>query len=217
MISPNSSPSPPTQVLPQHCSSRTQKGEPRKLVLSPRLSPLKPKLPKKSPNKKKIPRWSSDETRVFLQVYADWEKSLRTKGKKKTVWTNVHKQFLLSCKKAKITTERDIRQLQDKVRYLTTQYKRIKDNNRRTGCSREDWEFFDEMDEILVGRENINPSDFLDACEDTPISIQNQLNEIDTDPETENLEDQPVEKRPKRAAKTSVMSDAVNHGLLIYK
>ena len=72
---------------------------------------------------------------------------------------NMHKQFLLSCEKAKITTERDMRQLQDTVRYLTIQYKRIKDNNRRTGCSREDWVFFDEMDEILGGRENINPSD----------------------------------------------------------
>ena len=122
----------------------------------------------------------------------------------------MHKQFLLSCKKAKITTERDIRQLQDKVRDHTTQYKRIKETNRRTGCSREEWEFFDEIDEILGGRENINPSDTLDAYEDTPVGIQNQLNEIDTDPETENLEDQPVEKRPKRATKTSVMSDAVN-------
>ena len=77
-------------------------------------------------------------------------------------------------------------------------------------CPREDWEFFDEMNEILGGRENINPSDTLDACEDTPVGIQNQLNEIGTDPETENLEDQLVEKRPKRATKTSVMSDAVN-------
>ena len=96
------------------------------------------------------PRWSSDEIRVFLDVYANWESSLRTtKGKKKSVWAKIHRQYLLSCRKLKINTERDIRQLQDKLRYLLKEYTRVKDNNRSTGCNREDFEFLDEMDNIV--------------------------------------------------------------------
>ena len=63
---------------------------------------------------------------------------------------------------------------------------------------------------ILGGRENINPSDTLDACEDTPVSIQNQLNEIDTESKQKIWRISPSKKRPKCATKTSVMSDAVN-------
>ena len=145
------------------------------LSLSPSLSPAKRKKTLNSPSSKKVTRWSDDETVIFLEVYKKWEKKMRTKTKKKSIWELMHKQYMIKCTKSGIKSTRDIRQLQDRQRYLVREYKRVKDNNKASGRGREDFKFYDQVDEIIRQRESVNPTDTLDGRE----------NDSDPEPEPE--------------------------------
>ena len=76
-----------------------------KRKLTPNLPPLRPS---KTINKRKKSNWTDDETRMFLHVYAKWEKKLRTESKKKTVWLAIYKQYQLVCKQYNVQTSRNI-------------------------------------------------------------------------------------------------------------
>ena len=82
---------------------------------------------------------------------------------------------MIKCTKSGIKSTSDIRQLQDRQRYLVREYKRVKDNNKASGRGREDFKFYDQVDEIIGQRESVNPTDTLDGRE----------NDSDPEPEPE--------------------------------
>ena len=68
----------PSQTTPTSTSSRNENliKSPKSLKrkLTPNLSPLRPS---KTINKRKKSNWTDDETRMFLDVYAKWEKKFK--------------------------------------------------------------------------------------------------------------------------------------------
>ena len=154
------SPEPPAPNTPTHWRKRKLNNK-----LSPRLSPLNKSSKIINIGKRRKLNWTNDETKIFLAVYAKWEKKLRTHSKKNSVWDAILKQYYLLCKQYRVESSRTTPQLKDKARYLLAEFKKISDANKSTGKKRRDFKYYDGMMNILGDRECVVPTDFAESSD----------------------------------------------------
>lgn len=95
--------------------------------------------------------WSYEETRAFISLMIDENVTQLMDGKKMRTAQifNLIKQKMYNLKYSKT-----VAQLIAKYRRLKAKYNNCKQQNNKSGNSRKNFEFYDEMSELLYGRPN---------------------------------------------------------------
>ena len=66
-------------------------------------------------NVKKSTHWSKDETNILIEVYKEYEKSLRTKKIKKDIWIKIKQDNDMKCNQNEISSAKGISQIQERI------------------------------------------------------------------------------------------------------
>lgn len=135
-------------------------------------------------------RWSDVETKIFIDVFKQWEERLRTfQGKKRDIWARIQKHFVRACAKLGVETDKlDVRQTEDRYRYLVKEYTRMKENPLGGQLEKKPFRFYDEMDEIFTAsnRQDNSVADVLHISDDSEDGHGHENNENENIVVTEN-------------------------------
>ena len=164
-------------------------------------------------NRNRGSNWTDAETRYLLELWRD--NIPISKKRNSTVWDAIAKKLNSILKDQEIPSYRTGTQCKARIKYLQDEYKRVKDHNFRSGNTRESFECYDEIDEVLGSKPNITPKEVVErgfgkdanptAVGDSEASPESNIpadHESDADLEQEfekNLKGNP--KSPKKRSK----------------
>jgi len=97
-------------------------------------------------------QWNRKLIKIVLAKYLERLPKFRNpKIKKNRLWREMETEI-----KALGYTEIDAHSIDRKIRNMKSTYKRIKNNKKKTGRGREDWEFYNDVDEIFNTDKSVN-------------------------------------------------------------
>ena len=130
--------------------------------------------------------WSVEETRALLNLWGDDRVQRQLEGavRNKAVFETIQRAL------ANLGYQRTWIQCRVKVKNLIATYRKIKDNNNRSGQGRSDFLFFDLLDRILGTRPASRPTNILSSCPAPPTTTQPNPNPPAQDSEPAQEEDE---------------------------
>ncbi|KAL1492588.1 hypothetical protein ABEB36_010828 [Hypothenemus hampei] len=105
--------------------------------------------------------WNHTNTKIFISLYKLYKSKVGTSQLKnyKKLW-----ELLAHILNKKHNLNFTAGQVENRWRVLERNYKKVKDNNNKTGRGRKNFEFEQEMDEIFGKKRNINPKILLSSA-----------------------------------------------------
>lgn len=99
-------------------------------------------------------KWTYNVTLLFLDLYKEYRKKVGTLEIR-----NLKKMYEEIAKELRNKTKQNITasNCENRWKHLERTYKKITDNNKKTGRGRKDFEYADIMQEILGKKRSINP------------------------------------------------------------
>jgi hypothetical protein len=90
--------------------------------------------------------WSIQETRALLNLWGDGrvQAELGIAVRNKAIFERIQRDF------SRLGYDRTWQQCRVKIKNLTATYRKIKDNNNRSGRGRSDFPFYDDLDRVWV-------------------------------------------------------------------
>ncbi|XP_044744757.1 uncharacterized protein LOC123314578 [Coccinella septempunctata] len=113
-------------------------------------SPARVPIPEPTSIQENTKLWSHEATLMLIQLCGKYEKEFQN-SVKKYVWQKIAKE-LSQCFNQKF----EIQQCDTKFKGLKHTYKTIKKHNEESGNNRKEWKYFDQMNELLFSRPEIN-------------------------------------------------------------
>ena len=110
--------------------------------------------------------WSRDETNILLDCWGALYESLKSASVKhvkqrKTLWSQILKNFLSKCAELGLTTNKNLEQVKKRIKNLEYEYRQVRtkmastgeegEKKLQAGCS-----YYGELDEILGTRDAVN-------------------------------------------------------------
>jgi hypothetical protein len=96
--------------------------------------------------------WSQQQIKMLIALYAEHESSMEnTKIKKKNVWRKICDQM------KNIGYNVTQQQVRNKWANLLNSHKQIRDNRKKTGSNRKTFQYFEQIEQIVHKRHDINP------------------------------------------------------------
>ena len=113
-------------------------------------------------NRNRRSNWTDAETSYLLELWMD--NFPISKKRNSTVWDAIAKKLNSIFKDKGIPSYRTGTQCKARIKYLQDKYKRVKDHNSRSGNNRKSFEYYDEMDELVLGsKPNITPKEVVEC------------------------------------------------------
>ena len=107
--------------------------------------------------------WTDDETTKLLEVWGDDDIQRQLQGCKRN--RGIYEK--LSREMAAAGYKREAVPCREKIKKLKAEYKKVKDNNSKTGSARKTTKFFEKVDEILGHRPATRPAVVIDTSSTT--------------------------------------------------
>ena len=103
--------------------------------------------------------WSVQETRALLNLWGDTrtQSELAVAIRNKAIYQRIQRDFV------RLGYNRTWQQCRVKIKNLTASYRKIKDDNSRSGRGRSNFVFFDAIDRILGHRPASRPTNLLSS------------------------------------------------------
>ena len=97
-------------------------------------------------------RWGDSDILLFLSLLISKKDNVNDK---KIIKRELYKQIAKDMNKN--GTDYSPLQLENKLKFLTTKYKEVKDHNNQSGKDRRVWKYFDMMEEFIGDKDTVNP------------------------------------------------------------
>ena len=103
--------------------------------------------------------WSNEEVRCLIFIWSDdhIQQQLEGAQRNKPIFEKIAKKMM------EMGHQRDEKQCREKVKNLRSKYRKVKDENSRSGHGKTVWKFMEELDKVLGTRPTTCPTELLDS------------------------------------------------------